>query len=56
MKLKQYEKALDDLDSYSGYIKSENEDPVAFAKFKRLKAIVCIKMGDLKKAKAFLDY
>jgi len=51
-----YKEAISDLDEYSNYIKGEAEDPIEHAKFRRLKAIVYIKQGDINKAKINLEF
>lgn len=56
IKMGNYEAALQYLDEYGEYLKPQQEDPVSYAKFKRLKAIVNIKMKKYETAKQLLDF
>ena len=58
LKMNSYQQALQDLEEYDLKFlqKSRDEDVVAYAKFRRLKAIVCVKMGNLRDARKYLDF
>lgn len=53
LKMGKYSQALNDLEEYDEkYLeKIRNDDVVGYAKYCRLKAIVCVKMGNLIQAK-----